>query len=603
MSDSPRSESEYTKRRFFECDAGHRYESTNKHRARLSSESAACPFCNNRLVLAGFNDIDTLRPDLAEQLVDQSLRTSLMPGQRQIVEWCCSLGHQWSAGISRRAASNGLGSGCPFCAGVRVWPGFNDLQTTEPHLAAQLFNQELASTLSRGSGKKVEWQCVYGHRWMSTVANRVFLNNGCVVCSGRQFVSGVNDLATTHPHLVSSLVDPSIATRVSKGSSLRAEWICEAGHVSIAPIASRAKGHGCPDCFGTGYRQDQNEARLYLILPPGKHPIGYGKVHSEQRYEYAMSTAYEGCQPLAYAVGTGISVSDAESCINAIKGRPTGKIERLRRESLERSQASIDLWEQTCRANGLEVTWLVERDSIILESIGKPRVHAELDFCGCAADGLNRHDSKSMCCKQGRNEAIAILAGSHYLGCGPSGTIHCFTWRVDGEVKAIVTLGTGSNSLNGKSLSTYSGIRALELTRLWASPDLDMTLSSFVSRCLDSIEYPLFVYSYADASEGHTGGIYRACSFNYAGWSDMTRSQPLRRAANRATGIPFSEWEVLSAKHRYWKLVGLRGKRKADAIEASGWPCYDPKTLGFAPAVGHRRVSKRDLPSFVVAAR
>ena len=304
-----------------------------------------------------------------------------------------------------------------------------------------------------------------------------------------------------------------------------------------------------------------------------------------------MSVSYEGCQPLAYAVGTGRSVSDAETCLNMIKGRPIGKIERLRRESLERSDASIDLWERTAKANGLEVTWLVDRDSIVLKQEEKPRVHAELDFCGCKTDGLNRHDSKSSCCKQARNEATTILAGSHYLGHGPRGTIHYFTWCVDGKIEAIMTLGTGSNSNGGKSLATYSGVRALELTRLWASPDLDITLSSFVSKCFDVITYPLFVYSYADASEGHTGGIYCACSFNYAGWSDMTRSKPLRRQPDKAT--PFTDWPVVSAKHRYWKLIGVKGRRRTDALEAAGWPSYDPKILGFAPPDSHLRISAR----------
>jgi len=448
-------------------------------------------------------------------------------------------------------------------------------------------------SLRRGSHKKVEWRCSNNHTWAETVGNRIHNNYGCPFCSGNQVKQGFNDLATTHPEIASQLTNRSIASVVSKGSDTRCEWICDLGHRWVAPVSSRTKGHGCAVCFGFGYRQDEQEARLYLILPPGKHPIGYGKVHSEQRYDLAMTTSYDGCQPLAYAVGTGRSVSDAETCLNTIKGRPIGKIERLQRESLERSQPSIDLWEQVAMANGLEVVWMVDRASIILEEVVKPRVHAELDFCGCRMDGLNRHDSISSCCKRARNEATTILAGNHYLGTGPGGTIHCFTWRVDGEVRAIMTLGTGSNSRNGKSLATYSGIRALELTRLWASPDLDMALSSFIARCFDAITYPLFVYSYADASEGHTGGIYRACSFNYAGWSDMTRSKPLRRQPDKST--PFTDWPVVSAKHRYWKLIGLKGRRYTDALEAAGWPSYDPKILGFAPSDSHRRATRAEL--------
>ena len=568
----------------WKCDFGHQWTAVIASR----TSGSGCPKCSGYTVEVGETDLATKRPDLAAQLVDQSWATKVTAGSAIVLQWMCEDGHVWEAPVDRRSGKQG---GCPYCCNQKVTTGKTDLMTTHPDLARQLVDIADALTVSAGSGKKLEWQCGNGHRWFAVVGSRSN-GNGCPKCSGHRIEVGETDLLTTHPELAAQLVDQELATVISRGSNLRAKWVCSSGHQWNAAVSSRTIGHDCPTCFGTGYRQDEQEARLYLILPPGKHPIGYGKVHSEQRYDYAMSVSYEGCQPLAYAVGTGRSVSDAETCLNMIKGRPTGKIERLQRESLERSHASINLWEQAAMANGLEIVWLVDRTSIVLEEV-KPRLHAELDFCGCKMDGLNRHDSILPCCKQARREATTILAANHYLGSGPTTTIHYFTWRINGRIKAIMTLGTGSNSRNGKSLSTYSGIRSLELTRLWASPDLGITLSSFVSKCLDTITYPLFVYSYADASKGHTGGIYRACSFNYAGWSDMLRSKPLRRQPDKST--PFADWPILSAKHRYWKLIGLKGTRRADALEAAGWPTYDPRILGFAPPDSHRRASRQEL--------
>ena len=52
-------------------------------------------------------------------------------GSHKKVWWQCSKGHDWQAIVSNRV----LGKGCPYCAGQKVWIGFNDLSTTRPDLA------------------------------------------------------------------------------------------------------------------------------------------------------------------------------------------------------------------------------------------------------------------------------------------------------------------------------------------------------------------------------------------------------------------------------------------------------------------------------------
>ena len=586
------------KKVLWRCSLGHTWSISPNGRTSHGIQSG-CPYCSGKYVMAGFNDISTTHPEIADELLDQSLRYSISAGRNAPVDWQCGLGHIWTVGPNSRRFSR---SGCPVCSGSKVVAGFNDLATTNPDIAYQLVDKSIATSLTAGSNKRVEWQCDDGHRWVTSVCNRT--GNGtngtnCPICAYAPKPG--KTLRETHPDIAKQLVDASLADTVSAGSTTKALWVCDVGHEWMARVYSRVEGHGCPLCCVTGYRDSEPDARLYLVLPPGKHPIGFGKVHSEKRYDIAMKDAYDGCLPIAYAVGNGASVSAAESSLKSIKGRPTGKIYRLQTESLSRSCDSIDLWARTAEQYGLIITWLVDLVSIDLITPEIPRVHAVRDFCSCSADGLNRHDSKSSCCMTARSAATDIIKHEHYLHAAPGGTIHYFTWRCEGEIKAIMTLGTGSSANGAKSLSTFSDVRALELTRLWAAPDLDITLSAFVSKCFASIDYPLFVYSYADSERGHLGGIYRACSFNYAGWSDMNRRSPLRRKPDNFTA--FKDWPITSAKHRYWKLIGLSGRRRAEALDAAGWPSFDHRTLGFAPKDEHRRILSKDIPQYEIAAR
>lgn len=174
--------------------------------------------------------------------------SKLLAGSTQRVAWRCERGHEWTAVVRDRVRDS---TGCPFCSGNRVLVGFNDLRTTQPALAAELVDPQLGMDLSAGSSNKVEWQCELGHRWESTVANRVTGNSGCPVCSGRAVLIGFNDLATTHPELLSSLVDERLATQISAGSHRKVAWQCALGHVWESRVAQRiGLTSGCPFCSG-----------------------------------------------------------------------------------------------------------------------------------------------------------------------------------------------------------------------------------------------------------------------------------------------------------------------------------------------------------------
>ena len=183
-------------------------------------------------------------PELASQAVGWD-PAEYLPGSNKKKLWRCNLGHEWVVAIANRAKPNG--SGCPVCKGKAVWPGFNDLQTTQPELAAQAFGWD-PTTLTAGSGKKVGWRCSSGHTWEAVVSSRT-RGLGCPICSGQKVLSGFNDLATTHPELAAQAVGWD-TTIVSSGSDQKKLWKCNLGHQWETKIYLRAKGTGCPICSG-----------------------------------------------------------------------------------------------------------------------------------------------------------------------------------------------------------------------------------------------------------------------------------------------------------------------------------------------------------------
>ena len=78
-----------------------------------------CPYCANRKVLPGFNDLATLDPAVAKEW-HPTLNGALTPemvtvGSHRKVWWQCTCGHVWKAAIYPRTGKQRCG--CPVCAG------------------------------------------------------------------------------------------------------------------------------------------------------------------------------------------------------------------------------------------------------------------------------------------------------------------------------------------------------------------------------------------------------------------------------------------------------------------------------------------------------
>ncbi len=285
------------------CSLQHVYESQVNCRVKEKQ----CPYCANRKVLAGFNDLATTHPEVATMaygwdsttvtygtdgirnwicelghVTDTTIAarirgkdcaycanrkvligfndlatthpeiaatayewdpTTVTYGARKILNWICELGHIWPARVSSRSS----GSGCSYCSGHKILVGFNDLATTHPEIAGTAYGWD-PTTVTAGSHTIKEWQCTLGHPWKTSVLHRT-MGWGCSFCSGHKILVGFNDLATTHPEVAGTAYgwDP---TTVTAGSSKIKQWICPLKHFWSVNVSARTRGNGCPYCAG-----------------------------------------------------------------------------------------------------------------------------------------------------------------------------------------------------------------------------------------------------------------------------------------------------------------------------------------------------------------
>ncbi len=237
------------------CSEGHSYSSRVKDRVKAKG----CAVCNNRRIIPGVNDLASQYPEIAAQwhpTKNGTREPSQLLGSKKRVWWLCELGHEWQVGVWNRVYFK---SGCPFCANQRAWPGFNDLSTTHPKVAAQWHptkNKAVAPTqILSGSSTKFWWMCLSGHEWEAACSSRTISGVGCPVCSNKKIVSGINDLATLFPR-ISAQWDieknaPQTPREIAPATSKSFWWLCDEGHSWKTAVANRTRFDSkCPFCGG-----------------------------------------------------------------------------------------------------------------------------------------------------------------------------------------------------------------------------------------------------------------------------------------------------------------------------------------------------------------
>lgn len=175
------------KKVWWRCSLGHTWQARVADRVMYDNN---CPYCANRMVLTGFNDLATVAPELAaewnyEKNGDRTPENTLF-GSRSYAWWKCALGHEWRATIDSRYQKK---CGCPYCTNRKLLVGFNDLATTVPRLAKEwhpFMNGDLTPQMfTRGNNQRIWWLCSEGHVWRAQIKSRGGVQQtGCPVCNG-----------------------------------------------------------------------------------------------------------------------------------------------------------------------------------------------------------------------------------------------------------------------------------------------------------------------------------------------------------------------------------------------------------------------------------
>lgn len=175
------------KKILWSCEKGHEWEAIV---SSVAVDGCGCPYCAGKRAIPGETDLATVRPDvLREWDYEKNVLTpsEILPSSHDKAWWKCDLGHSWQAVVFSRTREKA--SGCPYCTGRLVMPGFNDLATLKPKVAEEWY-QTLNGMLkpedvTLGSNKKVWWQCRDGHIWRAAIYSRTRKKGaGCPVCAG-----------------------------------------------------------------------------------------------------------------------------------------------------------------------------------------------------------------------------------------------------------------------------------------------------------------------------------------------------------------------------------------------------------------------------------
>ena len=209
-------------------ETGKKYEFVWKARVyERTINGAGCPYMSGSAVLSGYNDLLTRFPKVAELWHPQKngkLKPDMVTGKSTRKVWWYlpyndpetgkHFEFEWHSRVCSMTKEND-GRGCPYLNGQAVWPGYNDLESRYPEIAATWHptkNGALTpSEITYGSARQVWWYLPYDDpvtgkhydfEWKSPVYRRTVQGCGCPVLSGYEVCRGFNDLASRNPELV-----------------------------------------------------------------------------------------------------------------------------------------------------------------------------------------------------------------------------------------------------------------------------------------------------------------------------------------------------------------------------------------------------------------
>lgn len=120
-----------------------------------------------------------------------------------------------------------------------------------------------------GSDRDTWWKCSNGHSYKSSPSRRVMRGAGCGICSHNILVKGINDLATTHPEIAKEWdyeKNQEKPDEVMAGSNIKKYWfICPKGHSYKTTVLGRKRGTDCPQCNIENHTSFPERAIFYYM--------------------------------------------------------------------------------------------------------------------------------------------------------------------------------------------------------------------------------------------------------------------------------------------------------------------------------------------------
>lgn len=111
---------------WWRCRRGHEYRASVNDRTR-KGRKRGCPYCANKRLLKGFNDLATVCPEVIKEWnyeKNEDLTPwNCLPSTHQRVWWRCEKGHEWNACLNTRISCGQIITGCPICANRKIVAG------------------------------------------------------------------------------------------------------------------------------------------------------------------------------------------------------------------------------------------------------------------------------------------------------------------------------------------------------------------------------------------------------------------------------------------------------------------------------------------------
>ena len=258
---------------WWQCAKGHEWQAVPYSR----NQGRGCPYCSNQRVLYGWNDLETNRPDIAEDwddiLNDCSPRDVIIGSNKKYHWKCKKCGHQWVASVNVR-----MQHGCRECSKQLISRAVHAsalrkkgaLSVTHPEVVhAWDFtknNNLTPNDVTAGSHQKVWWMCPQGHHFCTTVDAYV-RSQGCPICTGKQILAGYNDLESQYPRLLAEWDyerNEELPSQIHMHSEKKVWWICsDCQHSWETRVALRTmRGAGCPKCAAKLVGQQRHQSLL-----------------------------------------------------------------------------------------------------------------------------------------------------------------------------------------------------------------------------------------------------------------------------------------------------------------------------------------------------